>query len=130
MTDVSTTCAVVIFRVKEGYRTGCRNASHCHQQFFSELHSPRSHHPRQAFKLEVRIICRVTRLTFSTASLVHRSLLCLTCDLEISAVAESSTAPFNTNTPFPVKCITQHVTHSVFKFLLSEGNLVSSKIQP
>ena len=22
------------------YRSGCRNVSHCHQQFFSELHSP------------------------------------------------------------------------------------------
>ena len=26
-------------------RSGCRNVSHCHQQFFSELHSPgRSHY--------------------------------------------------------------------------------------
>ena len=45
VTDVSTTWAVVIFRVKEDdYRSGCRNVSHCHQQFFSELNSSgRSH---------------------------------------------------------------------------------------
>ena len=24
----------------DDYRSGCRNVSHCHQQFFSELHSP------------------------------------------------------------------------------------------
>ena len=33
VTDVSTTCAVVIFRVFDSgddYRTGCRNVSHCH----------------------------------------------------------------------------------------------------
>ena len=29
---------------EDDYRSGCRNVSHCHQQFFSELHSPgRSH---------------------------------------------------------------------------------------
>ena len=26
------------------YRSGCRNVSHCHQQFFSELHSPERSH--------------------------------------------------------------------------------------
>ena len=62
MTDVSTTCAVVIFRVKvscitsvntinwrdtthfdseDDYRTGCRNVSHCQQQqSYSGLRSP------------------------------------------------------------------------------------------
>ena len=29
---------------EDDYRSGCRNVSHCHQLFFSELHSPgRSH---------------------------------------------------------------------------------------
>ena len=33
VTDVSTTCAVIIFRAKEDdYRTGCRNISHSQQQ--------------------------------------------------------------------------------------------------
>ena len=25
---------------EDDYHSGCRNAGHCHQQFFSELHSP------------------------------------------------------------------------------------------
>ena len=28
------------FGSEDDYRSGCRNVSHCHQQFFSELHSP------------------------------------------------------------------------------------------
>ena len=28
------------FDSEDDYRSGCRNVSHCHQQFFSELHSP------------------------------------------------------------------------------------------
>ena len=50
MTDVSTTWAEVIIRVKsssnDDFRSGCRNVSHCHrQQSFSGLPSPgRSHY--------------------------------------------------------------------------------------
>ena len=41
MTGVSTTCAVVIFRVRSYNRTGCRNVSHCQQQWsYSGLCSP------------------------------------------------------------------------------------------
>ena len=32
------------FDFEDDYRSGCRNVSHCHQQFFSELHSPRQSH--------------------------------------------------------------------------------------
>ena len=33
-------------------RSGCRNVSHCHQQFFSELHSPgRSHYTNLAISV-------------------------------------------------------------------------------
>ena len=38
------------------------------------------------------------------------ALVSLTCDLEISAVAESSMAPFSTNTPSPVIHVTQQIT--------------------
>lgn len=40
---------------------------------------------------------------------INKALVSLTCDLEISAVAESSIAPFSTNTPSPVI----HVTHKL-----------------
>ena len=29
---------------EDDYRSGCRNVSHCHEQFFSELHLPRRSH--------------------------------------------------------------------------------------
>ena len=32
------------FDSEDGYRSSCRNVSHCHQQFFSELHSPGQSH--------------------------------------------------------------------------------------
>ena len=41
VTGVSTTCAVVIFRVRSYNRPGCRNVSHCQQQWsYSGLCSP------------------------------------------------------------------------------------------
>ena len=42
VTDISTTCEVVIFFYSEDdYRTGCWNVSHCQQQqSYSGLHSP------------------------------------------------------------------------------------------
>ena len=41
---------------------------------------------------------------------INNALVSLTCDLEISAVAESSIAPFSTNTPSPVIHVTQQIT--------------------
>ena len=41
---------------------------------------------------------------------INNALVSLTCDLEISAVAESSMAPFSTNTPSPVIHVTQQIT--------------------
>ena len=41
---------------------------------------------------------------------INNVLVSLTCDLEISAVAESSIAPFSTNTPSPVIHVTQQIT--------------------
>ena len=35
------------FDFEDDYRSGCRNVSHCHQQFFSELHT-RGDHTREA----------------------------------------------------------------------------------
>ena len=40
---------------------------------------------------------------------INNALVSLTCDLEISAVAESSIAPFSTNTPSPVIHVTQQI---------------------
>ena len=64
------------FDSEDDYRSGCRNVSHCHQQFFSELHSPgRSHQTNQkvtyatvlVWKENISCVCQFIRISVNGA---------------------------------------------------------------
>ena len=67
--------------------SGCRNVSHCHQQFFSELHSPgRSHYTNfVSFAVTVKPVHEFT--SFPSKQCMHAACMLHTCCMHANVCA-------------------------------------------